>query len=80
MEAEEARRASDWAIVQFNANIKDFPSWEAFTTAVLSQVVPGTLGTCYTYSGGRYTSLRSHYPRKTRRAGDRKPGAKGGGN
>ena len=32
MEAEEARRASDWAIVQFNADIKDFPSWEAFTT------------------------------------------------
>ena len=52
MEAEEARRSSDLAIVRFNTAIQDFPSWEAFKTAVLAQVVPGTLATCYASSGG----------------------------
>jgi hypothetical protein len=52
MEADEARRASDQAIVRFNTNIQAFPTWEKFAAAVLGQVVPGTRGTCYTYEGG----------------------------
>jgi hypothetical protein len=77
MEAEEARRASDWAIVQFNAAIKDFPSWEAFTTAVLSQVVPGTLGTCYTYSGGMVHVTTEPLPKEDQETGGQKTGGKG---
>ena len=50
LEVENAKRAADWAIVHFNTDIQDFPSWKAFKTAVLSQVAPGTLETCYEYS------------------------------
>ena len=77
MEAEEARRASDWAIVQFDAAIKDFPSWEAFTTTVLSQVVPGTLGTCYTYSGGTVHVTTEPLPKEDQETGGQKTGGKG---
>ena len=51
-EAENARRTSDQAIVKFNTDIADFPSWELFEAVVLAQVTPGLLGTCYTYQGG----------------------------
>jgi len=64
MEVENARRAADWAIVRFNTDIQDFPSWEAFAPAVLSQVVPGTLGTCYVYSGGTVQVTREPLPRE----------------
>ena len=77
MEAENVRRASDWAIVQFNTDIKDFPSWEAFKTAVLSQVVPGTLGTCYTYSGGTVQATMEPLPREDKDAGWQKTTGKG---
>jgi hypothetical protein len=77
MEAEDARRASDWAIVQFNTDIKDFPSWEAFKTAVLSQVEPGTLGTCYTYSGGTVQVTMEPLPREDKDTGWQKTTGKG---
>jgi hypothetical protein len=68
MEVENARRASDWAIVRFNTDIQDFPSWEAFEAAVLSQVVPDTLGTCYEYSGGAVHVTREPLPRQDKDA------------
>ena len=37
MEAENARRASDQAIVKFNTDIDDFPSWELFEAVVLAR-------------------------------------------
>jgi hypothetical protein len=77
MEAENARRASDWAIVQFNTHIKDFPSWEAFKTAVLSQVEPGTLGTCYTYSGGTVQVTMEPLPREDQDTGWQETAGKG---
>ena len=52
VEVENARRASDQAIVRFNTDIEDFPSWELFEAVVLARVTPGMLGTCYTYQGG----------------------------
>jgi hypothetical protein len=39
--------AYDQAIVKFNTDIKDFPSWEAFRTEVLARIAPGTMGRCY---------------------------------
>ena len=39
--------AYDQAIVTFNTDIKDFPSWEAFRTEVLARMAPGTMGRCY---------------------------------
>jgi hypothetical protein len=77
MEAEEARRASDWAIVRFNTDIKDFPSWEAFKATVLSQVAPGTLGTCYTYRGGTVHITMEPLPREDKETGWQKTGGKG---
>ena len=77
MEAEEARRSSDWAIVRFNTNIKDFPSWEAFKTAVLAQVVPGTLGTCYAYSGGTVQITMEPLPGEEKDTGWQKTTGKG---
>lgn len=77
MEAEEARRSYDWAIVRFNTDIKDFPSWEAFETAVLSQVVPGTLGTCYASSGGMVHVTMEPLPREEKGTGWQKTGGKG---
>jgi len=77
MEAEEARRASDWAIVRFNTDIKDFSTWEVFKTAVLSQVVPGTLGTCYTYSGGTVHVTMEPLPREDKETGWQKTAGKG---
>ena len=62
MEAENAQRASDQAIVRFNTDIKSFPSWELFEAAVLAQVTPGMLGTCYTYQGVRCASPWNHCP------------------
>src|SRR5215831_2706842 len=64
MEVENAKRAADWAIVRFNTDIQDFPSWEAFKTVVLSQVVSGTLGTCYEYSGGTVQITKTPLPRE----------------
>ena len=49
LEVENAKRAADWAIVRFNTEIQDYPSWKVFKITVLSQVAPGTLGTCYAY-------------------------------
>jgi len=68
MEVENAKRAADWAIVRFNTDIQDFPSWEAFKTAVLSQVSPGTLGTCYGYSGGTIQVIREPLPKEDKEA------------
>ena len=39
--------AYEQVIVRFNTDIKDFPSWQAFKTEVLSRVLAGTLGRCY---------------------------------
>ena len=68
LEVENAKRAADWAIVRFNTDVQDFPSWEAFATAVLSQVAPGTLGTCYGYSGGTVHVTREPLPRADKEA------------
>lgn len=77
LEEEEARRAYDWAIVQFNTDIQDFPSWEAFETAVLAQVAPGTLGTCYAHSGGMVHVTMEPLPRQDKETGWQKTGGKG---
>lgn len=77
MEAENARRAYDWAIVKFNTAIQDFPSWEAFKTTVLAQVAPGTLATCYTSSGGTVHVTREPLPREDKETGWQKTGGKG---
>ena len=77
MEAENATRAFDWAIVRFNTDIQDFPSWEAFKTAVLAQVVPGTLGTCYAYSGGTVHVTMEPLPREEKATGWEKTAGKG---
>ena len=63
MEAENARRASDQAIVKFNIDIDDFPSWALFEAVVLAQVTPGLLGTCYTYQGGTVHVTMDPLPR-----------------
>jgi hypothetical protein len=63
MEAENARRTSDQAIVKFNTDIANFPSWELFEAAVLAQVTPGLLGTCYTYQGGTVHVIMDPLPR-----------------
>jgi hypothetical protein len=68
LEVENAKRAADWAIVRFNTDVQDFPSWEAFATAVLAQVAPGTLGTCYGYSGGTVHVTREPLPRADKEA------------
>lgn len=77
MEGEDARRASDWAIVRFNTDIEDFTSGEAFRTAVLSQVAPGTLGTCYTYSGGTVHVTMEPLPRAAQKGEWQKTPGKG---
>ena len=76
-EAEEATRASDQAIVRFNKDIQDFPSWEAFETAVLARVVPGTLGTCYTYEGGTVHVTMEPLPGEAKDTGWQKTAGKG---
>jgi hypothetical protein len=68
IEVENAKRAVDWAIVRFNTDVQDFPSWEVFKTTVLSQVMPGTLGTCYGYSGGTVQVTREPLPREDKEA------------
>ncbi len=77
MEVEEARRSSDRAIVRFNTAIKDFPSWEAFETAVLSQVVPGTMGTCYVHEGGTVHVTMEPLPRTDKETEWQKTAGKG---
>jgi hypothetical protein len=47
MEAPSIDSAYDQAIVKFNTDIKNFPSWEAFRTEVLARMAPGTMGRCY---------------------------------
>jgi hypothetical protein len=69
LEAEEARRASDNAIVSFNTGIKTFPSWEAFNTAVVSPRGPDTRGTCYAHAGGTVHVTREALPKATQERG-----------
>jgi hypothetical protein len=47
LDTEYAESAYEQAIVKFNADIKDFPSWQAFKTEVLAKVLPNTMGRCY---------------------------------
>jgi hypothetical protein len=77
IESLRAASASDWAIVTFNTDIEDFPSWEAFATAVLAQVVPGTRGTCYAYSEGTVHVTREPLPGGDQASGWQKTGGKG---
>ena len=77
MEIENARRSSDLAIVRFNTDIKDFPSWEIFEAVLLAQVVPGTLGTCYTYQGGAVHVTMEPLPRTEKDTGWQKTAGKG---
>ena len=77
MEVENARRASDQAIVRFNTNIEDFPSWELFEAVVLAQVTPGMLGTCYTYQGGTVRITMEPLPRVDKESGWQKTSGKG---
>jgi hypothetical protein len=51
--------AYDQALLRFNTNIKSYPSWEAFKTAVLSKFLPGTPGTCYELTGGSFNSMET---------------------
>src|SRR5262245_19479194 len=78
MEAENARRDSDQAIVKFNTDINAFPSWELFKTVLLAQVTPSLLGTGFMYQGVRCTSPWIHCPGQKRRLGGRRRLAKGG--
>lgn len=77
MEAEEVQRSYDLAVVKFNTDIKDFPSWEAFKTEVLAQIVPGRLGTCYTYIGGTVQMTLEPLPREEKGARWEPTGGKG---
>ena len=77
MEVENARRASDQAIVRFNTDIAAFPSWELFETVVLGQVTPGMLGTCYTYQGGAVRITMEPLPRVDKETGWQKTAGKG---
>jgi len=77
MEVENARRASDQAIVRFNTDIEDFPSWELFEAVVLAQVTPGMLGTCYTYQGGTVRITMEPLPRVDKESGWQKTAGKG---
>ena len=69
MEVENARRASDQAIINFNTAIKDFPSWELFEAVILAQAVPGMMGTCYTYQGGTVRVTIEPLPRVEKATG-----------
>ena len=77
LEAENARRASDQAIVRFNTGIEDFPSWELFEAVVLARVTPGMLGTCYTYQGGMVRVTMEPLPRTAQNAGWQKTAGRG---
>ena len=77
IEVENARRASDQAIVRFNTDIEDFPSWELFEAVVLAQVTPGMLGTCYTYQGGTVRITMEPLPRVDKEIGWQKTAGKG---
>jgi hypothetical protein len=77
MEAENAQRASDQAIVRFNTDIKAFPLWELFEAVVLAQVTPGMLGTCYTYQGGTVRVTMEPLPRVEQKTGWQKTAGKG---
>jgi len=77
IEVENARRASDQAIVRFNTDIAGFPSWELFETVVLRQVTPGMLGTCYTHQGGTVHVTMEPLPRAEKEIGWQKTAGKG---
>ena len=77
IEVEEARKASDQAIINFNTAIKDFPSWELFEAVVLAQVVPGMMGTCYTYQGGTVRVTIEALPRVEKATGWQQTAGKG---
>lgn len=77
MEVENARRASDQAIVRFNTDIADFPSWDLFKAVVLAQVTPGMLGTCYTYEGGRVRVTTEPLPKSAKASTWQKTAGKG---
>src|ERR671931_2793796 len=77
MEVENARRASDQAIVRFNTDIEDFPSWELFEAVVLAQVKARMLGTCYTYQGGTVRVTMEPMPRVDKGTGWQQTAGKG---
>jgi len=77
LEVENARRASDQAIVRFNTDIKDFPSWELFEAVVLAQVTPDMMGTCYTHQGGTVRVTMEPLPRTAQDTGWQKTAGKG---
>jgi hypothetical protein len=77
MEVENARRASDQAIINFNTAIQDFPSWELFEAVVLAQVVPGMMGKCYTYQGGTVRVTMEPLPRVEKATGWQQTAGKG---
>jgi hypothetical protein len=55
LEREYVDNAYDQAVVKFNTDIKGFPSWEAFKTAVLPRISPETMGRCYERTGKAMT-------------------------
>jgi hypothetical protein len=57
LEAAQLARIYDQAIARFNNDIKDFPSWEAFKTAVFPKITADTIGKCYEYTGGATQSV-----------------------
>ncbi len=77
MEVENARRASDQAIINFNTAIQDFPSWELFEAVILAQAVPGMMGTCYTYQGGTVRVTIEPLPRVEKETGWQQTAGKG---
>jgi len=77
MEVENARRASDQAIINFNTAIQDFPSWELFEAVILAQAVPGMMGTCYTYQGGTVRVTIEPLPRVEKATGWQQTAGKG---
>ena len=53
LQEEQARRAFDTAIIEFNTGIQRFPTWDAFAAALAEVRRPDARGTCYAHSGGR---------------------------
>ncbi len=49
IEQPDTNTAYDQALLRFNTSIQSFPSWEAFKTAILAAVPPGTPGRCYVW-------------------------------
>jgi hypothetical protein len=49
----------DQAVVRFNNNIKVFPTWEAFKTAIQARVPVDRLGTCYELTWDRLQPVKT---------------------